>query len=61
MWKNWKPGQKVIYTVDDFDGHGTAEGTVTGVYDDHAIVDVGDMHLWVEDFNVDLFEEREKC
>lgn len=55
MWRTWTAGQQVTYTVNDFDGHGEFIGTVTEVHQDHAIVKVDDMTLWVEDFNQNMF------
>lgn len=54
-WRTWKVGQKVIHTVNEFDGYMQMQGVVTEVHSDHAIVRANGMNLWVEDFNADMF------
>lgn len=58
-WRNADLGQKVVYSVTDFDGKGSFPGSVTEKYSDHLIIRIEnefmEMNLWVDDFNVDMF------
>ena len=62
MWRKWKVGDRVLYIVNDFDGHGTFEGIVTEMHESHAIVeaDVFNIHerLWLDDNTQDMFWHR---
>lgn len=48
-WRTKKPGDKLLWTWDDFDGKGSMEVVVTECYDDHLIAEHDDMHIWIDD------------
>ena len=54
-WRMWKVGEVHSYHVNDFDGNGVFVGIVKEVHEDHALLELEDMILWVEDFNSDMF------
>jgi len=59
-WRNKKPGDKLIYAWDEFDGSGSYEVIVTECFDDHLIAEHDDIHLWLDDDTADNFYEIEK-
>ena len=56
MWRKWKVGDRVKDTVNDFDGRGSWNGTLTEMHEDHAIVEADGMHLWLDDDTADMFQ-----
>lgn len=56
-WREWKIGDKIKYSWNEFDGSGSTIGIVTEVDKDHIIVRADDMNLWCEDFNCDMFQK----
>lgn len=58
MWRKWKVGDRVLYIVNDFDGHGIFEGILIEKYESHAIVEVDGMRLWLSDETQELFWHR---
>lgn len=48
-WKNKKPGDKLLWTWNDFDGQGSMEVTVTECHNDHLIAEHDDIHIWIDD------------
>lgn len=56
-WREWKLGDKIKYSWNEFDGSGSTVGTVTEIEADHIIVRADDMNLWCEDFNSDMFQK----
>ena len=58
-WSKWKVGDWVVYTAPkDFDTVGTPKpqiGEVSSVEDDHAIVMVDGMKMWVDEDTIDQF------
>lgn len=61
-WKTKKPGDKLLWTWNDFDGSGSMEVVVTECHSDHLIAENsdGDMHLWLDDDNAqDYYEINE--
>ena len=49
-WNGYKVGDKVTYTVDEFDGHFSEAKTVKEVHTDHIIIG-GDAaeHIWIDE------------
>lgn len=58
-WREWKIGDTIRYSWNEFDGSGSTVGFVTEVEADHIIVRADDMNLWCEDFNCDMFQKIE--
>lgn len=58
MWRKWKVGDSVLYTYNEFDGHGSCMGTVTEIHPDHAIVKANGMNLWCDDDTAHHFFHR---
>lgn len=56
-WREWKIGDTIRYSWNEFDGSGSTVGIVTEVEADHIIVRADDMNLWCEDFNCDMFQK----
>ena len=56
-WREWKIGDTIRYSWNEFDGSGSTVGIVTEVETDHIIVRADDMNLWCEDFNCDMFQK----
>ena len=56
-WREWKIGDTIRYSWNEFDGSGSTIGIVTEVDKDHIIVRADDMNLWCEDFNCDMFQK----
>ena len=56
-WREWKLGDTIKYSWNEFDGSGSTVGTVTEIEADHIIVRADDMNLWCEDFNCDMFQK----
>lgn len=62
-WRKWKIGDRVIYTVNDFDGTYTEHGTITNVMlhedEPHLIVllDSG-ITVWVDDGFAYMFKKE---
>lgn len=54
-WRTLQIGEKLTYTVDEFDGRSQDEVEVTEVHEDYAIARLDDMNLWISDFNADMF------
>ena len=54
-----KPGDKVIYIVDDFEGRREREATVKEVFDDHILLDVPGVsdHILINDDFADMIRE----
>lgn len=59
-WRNKKPGDKILWTWNDFDGSGSMEAIITECFDDHLIAENGDIHLWVDDDTANCYYEIEK-
>ena len=36
-WRNKKPGDKILWTWNDFDGNGSMEAIITECFDDHRV------------------------
>lgn len=54
-----RPGDRLVYRWDDFDGRGEKEVTVMQVFDGYAFADSDDgMDLLVDKYNSDMFERR---
>ena len=55
-WRNLKTGDRVIYHTEEFDGSITETGNITEVHEDHAILRVNGMNLWIDDNTEYLFK-----
>lgn len=58
MWRKWNVGDKVLYTFNEFDGHGSFTGIITEKDESHLIAEVNGMHLWIDDDTADMFYHR---
>ena len=56
-WREWKIGDKVKYSWNEFAGKGSLIGLLTIQEEDHAIVEAEDMHLWLDDDTKDMFRK----
>lgn len=54
-WQTLKVGERVVFAGEEFGLAFREEGIVTEAADDHMIVESNGMHLWLDDFNADLF------
>lgn len=50
-WKQANIGDQVICHISDFDGGLSLAGNVTEKYQDHIIIDVEGMSLWIDDLS----------
>ena len=57
-WKNWKIGDKIKWSTNDFDGKTETIGVLTKMDEDHAIVEADGMHLWVDDDTCENFTKE---
>lgn len=48
-FRTLKVGEKLTYTVDEFDGYSQNKVVVTEVNEDHAIARLDDMNLWIDE------------
>lgn len=59
-WKEWKIGDQIKWSWNEFDGKGSMIGTLTEVYDDHAIMVAEGLDIWIDDCFSDMFEKISK-
>lgn len=49
-------GEKIVVSIEEFDGRIYAEGEVIEKYDDHAIVSARGIRWWADQDTIDLFK-----
>lgn len=53
-----RPGDRLVYRWEDFDGKGERVVVVSHVFEDHAIAEYGDMRLWIDEYDADMFRKE---
>ena len=54
-YRTLRPGDRVVYRYDDFDGSGELLGAVKEVAEDHVLIGADGMDLWLDDDNSYMF------
>ena len=56
-WKNWKLGDKIMFSVTEFDGTVRMLGVLTEMHEDHCIIKAEGMILWCDDDNYHMYRK----